>query len=445
MVAVVPTGDLTDEHEALLHFLYMAPVGLAQISRTGEIAMLNPLSVQLLMPLTSTGELTNLFDALEGVAPELRFLTAGFRAPNGIVCSGLRIKIDGGARQKSAAHMLSLTVLKLDDVRLMAVLIDVSEQVRQERLLQQNEVWLNAILTGISDYAVVSLDRRGIIDDWNPSIGRVTGFDRASLLGQSYSMFYPDGAMTPEGALDLLREADENGWSLDDGWRRKADGTRFWGNAMIYPLRLRAGSVTVDASSADDQDTTAPAYCLVIRDITEKRDASEKNRKSIACDHLTGLSNRRTFFEAAEFEVTRWKRWPRPLSLIIFDADHFKTINDNHGHPAGDSVLRHLATTLTATFRACDLVARIGGEEFAVLLPSTTHEQAVRVANRLIRGIESSIVPYDGDQIRYTVSGGVATMDLNVGGLDDLIKRADNALYAAKDGGRNRVASWDAA
>jgi diguanylate cyclase (GGDEF)-like protein/PAS domain S-box-containing protein len=443
--AVATASDPSDEHEALLHFLYIAPVGLAQTSLNGDVVMMNPLSAQLLMPLAPTGDLANLFHALEDVAPELRSLTERFDKPNGTVCSGLRIQLNGGRHTESIPYMLSLTLLKLDELRLMAVLTDVSEEVRRERLLRQNEAWISAILTGISDYAVVSLDRHGCMDDWNPSIGRVTGFDRAALLGQSYAMLYSNGGTTPERALDLLREADENGWSLDDGWRKKADGTRFWGNAMIYPLRTLTDRQPIDAGPAAGQDTGAPAYCLVIRDITDKRDATENTRKSMACDHLTGIANRRTFFEAAELELARWKRLPRPVSLILFDADHFKNINDSHGHPAGDSVLCHLAATLTATFRECDVVARIGGEEFAVLLPSTTQEQAVLVAERLLRAVESGVVEVDGVRIRYTVSGGVATMNVSIIGLDDMMKRADQALYAAKNSGRNRVASWNAA
>jgi diguanylate cyclase (GGDEF)-like protein/PAS domain S-box-containing protein len=443
--AVATASDPSDEHEALLHFLYIAPVGLAQTSLNGDVVMMNPLSAQLLMPLSPTGDLTNLFHALEDVAPELRSLTERFDKPNGTMCSGLRIQLNDGRRVEPIPYMLSLTLLKLDELRLMAVLTDVSEEVRRERRLRQNEAWISAILTGITDYAVVSLDLRGCMDDWNPSIGRVTGFDRAALLGQSCAMLYPDGGTTPERVLDLLREADENGWSLDDGWRQKADGTRFWGNSMIYPLRTLTERLPIAAGAVVGQDMGPPAYCLVIRDITDKRDGGEIARQNMACDHLTGIANRRTFFEAAELELARWKRLPRPLSLVLFDADHFKNINDRHGHPAGDSVLRHLAASLTATFRGCDLVARIGGEEFAVLLPSATQDQAVLVAERLLRAVESSVVEVDGVQIRYTVSGGVATLNVSIIGLDDLMKHADQALYAAKHSGRNRVASWNAA
>lgn len=436
MEAVAP--DLADELEALIQFLYIAPVGLVQTSPEGEIAMINPISAQLLMPLSRDGNLSNLFTALESVAPDLRHLTASFDQPSGMVCSALRIPLDAGMPGRKDPTILALSILKLDDRRLMAVLNDVTIEAKRERLLRQNEAWFNAIFTGITDYAMMSLDGGGRIDDWNASVGRVTGFAREAVVGQPYSIFFPGDACTPDRVADRLREADENGWSLDDGWRVKADGTRFWGSAMIAPLHDRHDGEGADFPGASDE----PSYCLVIRDITDKREASETLRKATSCDHLTGLANRRAFFEAAELELARWRRSPRPLSLIVFDVDHFKRVNDTHGHPAGDDVLRQLAGILSATFRDVDVVARIGGEEFAVLLPSTDLEGAMAVADRLRQAVESRPVIVDGVTIRSTLSGGVATMDASTSGLDALLKRADQALYAAKAGGRNRIECW---
>lgn len=436
------TAAMFEEHEALIQFLYMAPVGLAQTSIDGEIAMINPISAQLLMPLSRDGNLTNLFTVLDDVAPDLRHLVANFDSGHGMVCDGLRIQLRAGERGKSEPQMLSLSLLKLDETRIMAVLNDITLQVQRERLLKKNEAWFNAILTGITDYALVSLDEHGCIDDWNASIGRVTGFDREAVLGQPFSIFYPEGAITADRMMDRLREANEDGWSLDQGWRLKVDGSRFWGSAMIAPLReqTKAGEAD-DALAAGDE---LSVYSLIVRDITDKREASEAHRKENSCDHLTGIANRRAFFEAAELELERRKRSPRELSLIIFDIDYFKRINDNFGHPAGDVILLHLANLLNATFRLVDVVARMGGEEFAVLLPSTDMVSAAGVANRLRHLVESTFVEVDGQRITYTLSGGIASMDNDVTGLDALIKRADRALYAAKAAGRNRIECWAA-
>jgi diguanylate cyclase (GGDEF)-like protein/PAS domain S-box-containing protein len=431
--------EISGEYEALIHFLHLAPVGLVQTDANGEIYMINPLSAQLLLPLCQRGILTNLFTALENVAPDLRHLVASFKKPSGMICDTLRIQLNAAIGGKSDPPILSLSMLKLDDYRLMIVLNDVTQQVKRERLLRQNEAWLNAIVTGATEYALVSLDHQGRINDWNESIRRLTGFERDAVIGQPYSIFYPVDATTPERVLDRLHEADESGWSLDDGWRTRADGTRFWGSAMIAPLQPPEENLVATLAGIT---LTEPAYCLVIRDITDKREASENVRKATACDHLTGLTNRRTFFETAEVELARWKRSPRPLTLIIFDTDHFKAVNDRYGHPAGDVVLRHMADTLNTTFRECDIVARLGGEEFAVLLPSTGMGAALEGANRLLKLIESQVVVVDGVEIRYTVSGGIAEMAGDVSGLDALIKRADKSLYAAKNAGRNRVACW---
>jgi diguanylate cyclase (GGDEF)-like protein/PAS domain S-box-containing protein len=291
--------------------------------------------------------------------------------------------------------------------------------------LRQNEAWANAVLTGSSDHAVGSLDARGIVCGWHSGVGRVLGFARDGVLGRPYSIFYPDGAITPDRLLDRLHEADRNGWSLDEGWRVGADGARFWGSVMIVPIGA--------------EPAREPTYSLVIRDITEQRESSELRRLASASDHLTGIANRRTFFEAAALEFERRNRMPRPLSLILFDLDHFKRINDTHGHAAGDAVLRHFASLLTATFRQIDVVARVGGEEFAVLLPSTDLDAAQASANRLRQAFAEVSIEVDGLRIPCTVSGGVATVDDRTDDIEALMKHADRALYAAKGAGRNRI------
>ena len=427
--------QLASEHEALMQFLYLAPVGLVQAGIDGEIVMINPISAQLLMPLQRDGNLVNLFTALESVAPELRHLCATFARPSGLVCDGLHIHLNAGAgRHARQPQVLSLSLLKLDGERLMAVLSDVSEQVRRERQLRQNDAWLNALLTSITDYALVGLDRAGRVTEWNETIGRVTGHGEA-VVGNPYSLFYPEDATTTDQVQDRLREADQNGWSLDEGPRLRADGSEFWGSTMISPMPDR---------EEGPEEPGEPAYCMVVRDISDKRDAIEHRRKSVYSDHLTGVANRRAFFEAAELELNRNRRAPRATALILIDADHFKHVNDRHGHPGGDAVLRQLGRLLAGTFRQVDVVARIGGEEFAVLLPSSTLEGAAAVAERLRLQVAAQPVLFEGKQIEYTISAGVAASAGEAVTLDALMKQADQALYAAKANGRNRVERWTA-
>jgi diguanylate cyclase (GGDEF)-like protein/PAS domain S-box-containing protein len=420
------------EHEALIQFLYLAPVGLVQAGIDGEIVMINPIAAQHLIPLSRDGGLANLFTALEGVAPELRLSCASFERAAGLVCDGRYVHLHNDSA-RAAPQILSLTLLKLDDERLMAVLTDVTLQVRRERQLRQSDAWLNALLTSITDYALVALDSQGRIRDWNAGIQRVTGH-ASDAIGQPYSIFYPPDAITAEHLHDRLREADDNGWSLDEGPRRRADGSQFWGSTLIAPL---PGQGQAPAGGA-----TGAAYCLVLRDITDQREASEERRKEAFSDHLTGLANRRAFFEASELELGRSRHLPRPTALVVVDADRFKSINDSFGHAAGDAVLRHLSIAMKSTFREVDVVARIGGEEFAVLLPSTGLAGAAAVAERLRLRVASQSLLVEGARIAYTISLGVAAMDDSVAGLDALLRRADQALYAAKARGRNQVVRW---
>ena len=420
-----------DEYEALIQFLYIAPIGLLQARMDGEIVMVNPLCAQLLMPLSRDGCLSNLYSALESVAPDLRSRVTAFDSPHGMVCEGWQLRVAAHPEQKAGRRILALTVLKLDAQRLMAVIGDVTQSVQRERELRQSQAWINSIVTGLTDYALLTLDDRGRARDWNPGVERVTGRDADATVGQSYAVFYPEDALDETGAVDRLHEADRSGWSLDEGWRQRADGGRFWGSCLIAPLHAH-----------DEVLQEERAYSLVIRDVSDRREATEALRRAVACDHLTGLVNRRALFEACELELQRWRRAPRPLSLLLIDADNFKRINDDFGHATGDAVLRHLAAGLLATFRAMDVVARLGGEEFVVLLPGCDEEAATAVAQRLCDSIATQAVLVEGAAMRYTVSVGVATMDAAVDGVDALIERADRAMYAAKAAGRNQVHRW---
>jgi diguanylate cyclase (GGDEF)-like protein len=155
-------------------------------------------------------------------------------------------------------------------------------------------------------------------------------------------------------------------------------------------------------------------------------------------DSLTGVMTRRAFDEQAVREMARAKRYNESLSCALIDIDHFKSINDAYGHGIGDLTLKRIAATCASEIRTCDYIGRIGGEEFALLLPETVLATAIDVAERLRRTVEATAIEVSGGTIRVTVSIGVAASDRQ----DDtkaLIKRTDMALYDAKKYGRNRV------
>ncbi len=157
-------------------------------------------------------------------------------------------------------------------------------------------------------------------------------------------------------------------------------------------------------------------------------------------DSLTGLANRGRFMELAEVEIARAKRYQSPYAVMLLDIDHFKGINDKYGHKAGDVVLQELATIMRRTLREVDIIGRIGGEEFAVLLPETGVDEASQVAERLRQVVAHSELPTgDNVSLRITVSIGLAQMVDQPNALDDILRKADTALYEAKNNGRNRV------
>lgn len=155
-------------------------------------------------------------------------------------------------------------------------------------------------------------------------------------------------------------------------------------------------------------------------------------------DALTGLPNRRAFDEAFAAEAARAERTGASLSLVILDIDHFKRFNDTYGHLLGDEVLKRVATALGETVRAMDMAARFGGEEFVILLPETPMLAGGKAANRFRKVIEAATVEHDGRTLTVTASLGGATHDTGEP-LESLLARADQALYRAKEGGRNRV------
>jgi diguanylate cyclase (GGDEF)-like protein len=156
-------------------------------------------------------------------------------------------------------------------------------------------------------------------------------------------------------------------------------------------------------------------------------------------DGLTQIYNKRYFLETLEREIARSNRYRRDMSLVMFDLDHFKKINDTYGHLAGDYVLKTLASTIKAKIRREDLFARYGGEEFAIVLPEIDGYNAHQFAEKVRRIVEGTEFVFEGTRIPVTVSMGVATLDPDTADSGALIKRSDENLYEAKRAGRNCV------
>lgn len=168
-------------------------------------------------------------------------------------------------------------------------------------------------------------------------------------------------------------------------------------------------------------------------------DSMQRLEHIASTDVLTGLLNRRALFERLDIEIERSRRYASPLSLVLIDLDHFKAVNDNHGHQAGDAVLRAIGSLIGTTKRALDIAARYGGEELCILLPQTSIEGAFSFAETLRRNIHDLRIEHSGRTLAVTASLGVASTGIATPDGKQLLALADKAMYAAKRDGRNKV------
>lgn len=184
----------------------------------------------------------------------------------------------------------------------------------------------------------------------------------------------------------------------------------------------------------------APAVSYCVLRLVFLLEASRQRIADLAItDELTGCYNRRHFMERAELELLRARRYGLPMSLILLDADDFKSVNDTHGHQCGDHLLREMALQCRASLRGTDVLARFGGEELLALLPQTDLAGALAIAERIRHRVQALTVLWQGEPVGATVSLGVAALHAGHASVDALIRDADLALYEAKRAGRNRV------
>jgi diguanylate cyclase (GGDEF)-like protein/PAS domain S-box-containing protein len=229
-------------------------------------------------------------------------------------------------------------------------------------------------------------------------------------------------------------------WVDPDARSRLIDEVRRLGIVVGFEseLRTRSGNFWGSISARSLVFESQPGLLVCVQDISERKELEQRLRLLATTDDLTGIFNRRHFFERAAPLMALAERHERPLSIAMLDVDHFKVLNDEHGHQMGDAALVLLTTVCKQSLRASDVLARFGGEEFVVLFPETHAEPARAVVERIQASLRVSEVPGAARPIRFTISGGVAE-HRPAEGLDVLLRRADAALYQAKREGRDRV------
>ena len=268
------------------------------------------------------------------------------------------------------------------------------------------------IFNSLADPIVV-LDDRDRVVDMNPAASELFHVAASDVLGKDIGHVIGRHFQLP----DRLLKAEPSEVCLEDG----------------------AITCEMTVSPLEDRRQRPIGRLVVLRDITERKRMEEELRRLAVTDPLTGALNRRRLIEQAEAEFARAKRRGRGLAALMIDIDHFKRVNDSHGHAAGDAVLKALVGACMLELRNGDLFGRMGGEEFLAVLTEPDGTGPYIVAERLRRRIEAMEVEHESERLGITVSLGVAVYGNEDGRFPDMLRRADRALYRAKAEGRNCV------
>lgn len=343
--------------------------------------------------------------------------------------SELCVPLRAGEKVLGALNLESRELGAFDDedLRLLTILannlaIVIRNSQLYEAMAQLKEFNENIILT-IGE-AIVFEDKNGNFIFSNPAAEKLLGYSEQELLGLHWTKIFPK-----DRHQEIQKEVSTK-------------KLRYYESEVLTKDKRRV-PVIISARSLYQHGQFSGILATLI-DISQRVETEEKLRQYAMTDSLTGIYNRRYFFEIALQEIERAKRYQHNLSVILFDIDRFKKVNDTYGHGVGDDVLCMICEECNKNLRENDIFARYGGEEFVILLPETPQEQAVFTAERIRKNIAELNIPNNGARISITLSFGVAILNTtSCFDLDEILLCADKALYLAKEQGRNRVVPWE--
>lgn len=297
------------------------------------------------------------------------------------------------------------------------------------------------------DVGLIVLDKEYTVNVWNSFMENHSGYTPADVISRNLFEVFTD---IPE---DWFKRKAESVFLLNNRafttWEQRPYLFKF---KNYRPITGSAEFMYQDITliPLTSVDGSVNHIGVIIYDVTDiavnktgLKFANDELEILSRTDMLTKLNNRGYWEERLAHEFTRNKRNKQPVSLVMFDIDHFKQVNDNYGHQAGDEVIRLTSDLLRKCKRETDIAGRYGGEEFAVILLDSDSQSAKIFTERLRKEIEAKVVEYDGVSIKYTISLGIAELNANTPDHEEWIKQADCALYEAKESGRNRSVIYD--
>ncbi len=418
--------------EGLFEF---APDAIIVVGRGGEIIRVNKQAEKLFG--YSRNELTDLHHEI--LLPErFREIHEEHRRK---YMSGPRIRPMGTGlelygRKKDGSEFsvdIALGPLKAgDDIVVMAVIRDVSERKQAEEALSESEYRFRGIAATAPD-AVIIMDDDGKVSFWNEAATKLFGYTSGEALGE-----YMHLLVVPEH----LRESYKKGFEV---FRVTGEGPYVGALYEIEAIRKDGTAFPVELSLAALKIKEKWHSIGIVRDITERKRMEEEIRHLAHHDTLTGLPNRRLFRDIADLELAQARRNRRKLAILFLDLDRFKEINDTLGHDVGDELLKQAAGMFRETVRASDTVARIGGDEFNIILADIARPEDVSdIAQKIIRRFRSPF-SISGNELNVTTSIGISVYPDDSTEIDTLLRYADIAMYHAKESGRNTFRFYNSA
>ena len=301
---------------------------------------------------------------------------------------------------------------------------DITETQETKQALAHSLADIQSILKNMPD-VFYRTDMNGIITMVSPSCQAELGFTPEEMIGRPLTDFYCN-PKDREKVLEALIEGNGNARQVEARIKHK-NGSTVWISTNAY-IRLNRSMQPICVEG-------------IARNITERKIMEQNLDRLVKYDDLTNLYNRRNFMKESEYQVAIAQRYKRPLTAMMLDMDRFKSINDRLGHQGGDTALIYFADACRHIFRKTDIIGRIGGEEFAVLMPETECFQAEEVAERLREYLKESPSIINGERETLTFSAGLSSLHPDNDNLEDLLNRADRLLYQAKREGRDRTIS----
>ncbi len=321
---------------------------------------------------------------------------------------------------------ISAKMIHLQEIaHVMSVVRDITQQKYAEQALRDSEEKYRILFMDSPDAYLMIQD--GYFVDCNGTAEKMLAGRRDQIIGKAPADLSPEyqsnGQLSISLALEKLAEAQVTGRNQFEWLHQRFDG-------QIIHVEVSLATIKLNGKKT---------FFTTWRDITERKKLQAELQQQAMTDELTGAFNRRYFIHAAQAELKRAQRFQHGMSLALLDFDYFKQINDQYGHAAGDEALIQLTRTCQAIVRDVDVVARLGGDEFALLLPETNGIQAGQVVERIRVTIAALPMQFSGISVPMSITGGVAELTHAVESLDELMRRADQALYQAKAAGRNCV------